>query len=943
MAKEGNSGLNFKRYFTDSKKSVYEMFEYEKTDIDITDDSGEKLFIQKNSEFPVSWSPLARKIVASKYFFGEQGTPDRENSIKKLVGRVNETFSDWAKKQKYFSSKEAEIFREELAYLSLSQKMSFNSPVWFNVGVNKIIGDGSNDVKNAWIISDKNQIISFDTEFGPVDVKIKRGQAIPIPLGRERFYPQTSACFIQGVKDNMEDIMALATKEALLFKYGSGTGTNLSTLRSSHEKLSGGGVPSGPLAYWAFYDKVAGIVKSGGKTRRAAKMDILDISHPDILSFIESKTKEEKKLRILVENGIKHNDAQESVNYQNTNISIRVNNNFMEAVEKDEEWQAIPVHNKELKEKMPKYKAKDLIKKIAEATHSCGDPGLQFDDTINKWHTCPNSGRINASNPCSEYMFIDDSSCNLASQNLMTFMKDDGTFDIESFSNAVRLTAIAQDLLIDNSSFPTKKIADNSHKFRPLGMGYANLGSLVMSLGLPYDSDESRATASAITALLTGKVYETSTEMAETLGTFEEFEKNKEPMLNVMKMHKNALKKIDKKKLPKGLEGVLSEAEKTWENVIHKGNKYGFRNAQATVLAPTGTIGFMMDCDTKGIEPEIGLVQTKLLSGGGTLRLVNSTVEKSLNKLGYNKAQIEEIIKYISKNETIEGAPYIEEKHLPIFDCSNKPRGSKRTISPEGHLKMMAAVQPFLSGAISKTVNLPEEATIENIEQTYIDAWKLGLKSVALYRDGSKTIQPLNFTKKKLEEMAIPQRRKLPGTRKGTVHKYNIAGHEGYLTVGLYDDGTPGELFITMSKEGSTIGGLMDTMGVLTSFALQWGIPLKDIASKMRNNKFEPYGIVLEGGHDIHTATSIPDYIYHWLLKEFCPGENTDKASEFEYDPAENKLESEKELKNNSKYNITPVGEIGGFCPVCGKQMYKRGECNEVCECGYIETKGCGQ
>jgi len=916
MGKE-KKGLTIERYFTDSGKKAEDYFEWQRNDIAITDDdTGEVVFTQEGAEFPAQWSQLARKIVASKYFFGEHGTPQREGSVRDLVGRVSSTFAEWAVKQGYLTEEVAEIFGDEIAYASYNQSMAFNSPVWFNVGTDKR-GKGSKEKKEAYII--------------------RNGKVVPLPVGKDLTYPQTAACFIQSVDDTMEGIMELAKREALLFKYGSGTGTNLSTLRSSKEKLSGGGKPSGPLAYWAFYDKVAGIVKSGGKTRRASKMDILNINHPDIVEFIGSKQEEEKKLHILIDNGIPWEKAGESVNYQNTNISIRITDEFMQAVLNDEEFQTVPVHNKDMAEQMPKYKAKDLMKKIAEATHFCGDPGMQFHDTINKWHTCKASGPINASNPCSEYMFIDNSSCNLASLNLNAFMKD-GVFDVEAYENVIKLTAIAQDLNVDNSAYPTKEIAKNSHKFRPLGMGYANLGSLVMSLGLPYDSDESRAIAASLTALMTGKVYETSTEMAEYLGTFEEFEKNKESMLEVMKMHREELNKIKKENLPKGLEGTLDEAEKVWDNVIARGEKYGFRNAQATVLAPTGTIGFMMDCDTKGVEPEIGLVQTKILVGGGSLRLVNGTVEPTLRKLGYEESQIKEMIKYIETKETIEGAPFIKEEHLQIFDCSNKPRYGKRTISPMGHLKMMAAVQPFLSGAISKTVNLPEEATVEQMEQTYIDAWKMGLKSVALYRDKSKRIQPLNFSKKEkdLEEKVLPVRRKLPAIRNAITNKFEVAGHEGYLTIGMYHDGTPGEIFITMSKEGSTVGGLTDAIGVLSSMALQYGVPAEKIVEKFKNQKFEPYGLA-RGHPEIHTATSIMDYIANFIEKEFLPKEERVEEKNGSITAEISHQESEKEEHSEP---------AGGFCIQCGKQMIKKGNCREVCSnpsCGWENPKGCGE
>ena len=906
-------GLNLEKYFTknlEEGKTVYDMFDYEKSDIGITDDDGVKQFTQ-NVEFPKDWNYLPKQIVASKYFYGEQKTSEREYSIKQLAGRVSDTFYEWALKQNYFSSEEyAKNFRDELINISIGQKASFNSPVWFNVGTHKISKTNPNDQKEAYIINDS-------------------GEVQKIPLGKDREYPQTSACFIQKVEDTMEGIMELAKNEALLFKYGSGTGSNLSTLRSSYEKLSGGGKPSGPLAYWAFYDKVAGIVKSGGKTRRAAKMDILNVWHPDILHFIESKGKEEEKLHILVDNGIPYKDAQDSVNYQNTNIAVRVNDAFMNSVEKNTEWKTIPVHNKEMANLMPSFNSRELLMKIAESNWKCGDPGIQYHDIINKWHTCPNSTPIEASNPCSEYMFIDNSSCNLASVNLLKFLNKDETFDINAFNSTVKIVAIAQDLEIDNSCFPTEKIAENSHKFRPLGMGYANLGALVMKLGLPYDSDEARATAGAITALLTGKVYETSTEMAESIGTFEEFEKNKEPMLNVMKMHRNALKNIDRNKIPKSLESVLDEAEKTWDNVIRRGELYGFRNSQASVLAPTGTTGRMMDCDTLGIEPEIGLVQTKFLSDGGTLKIINNSVEPTMERLGYKKSQIKEMLDYITKNETIEGGPHISEEQLPIFDCSNKPEERKRTISYQGHLKMMAAVQPFISGAISKTVNLPKEASIEEVYTSFVEAWKLGIKSVTLYRNDCKKWQPMNFSKKNLEkEVSKPVRRKLPTTCFSKRHKFDLVGHEGYLHVGMYEDGKPGEIFIGMSKEGSTIGGLMDAFATSISLNLQHGVELDSLVKKFKNQKFEPNGLVYEGHPDIKTAESIIDYIFQFMEKEFLSNEI--------------KLGEKKEEIINNTSEVFGNSEPAKFCP-CGEKMTKVNHCTYEClKCHFQDKAGCG-
>lgn len=972
-------GLEYSRHFTEEGKEVYSQFDYEKTDIDITDDSGKVTFRQKDVEYPSTWSPLARKIVSSKYFYGQKETDERENSLKDLVGRVSGTMAEWAQRDGYFADEaSAEKFREELAYLHMDQRMAFNSPVWFNVGVHRIAGDGGETQKQAYIIGED-------------------GEPTQIPVGKDRFYPQTSACFIQSVDDTMEDIMDLAVREALLFKYGSGTGTNLSSLRSSKERLSGGGKPSGPLAYWAFYDKVAGIVKSGGKTRRAAKMDILNVEHPDILEFIQSKEKEEEKIRLLIAGGVGPVEAQESVNYQNTNISVRVSDAFMDAVKRGDKWKTIPVHNQDMAEEMPEYDARELFREIAKSARACGDPGMQYHDTINDWHTTPNTAPINASNPCSEYMQVDNSSCNLASLNLMKFMTD-GEFQIGDFSSAVKTTAIAQDLEFDNSSYPTAEIARNSHRLRNLGMGYANLGSLVMSLNLPYDSPEARATAAAITALQTGVVYETSAEMARDIGPFEEFEKNKKPMMRVMRKHRSALDEIDRSKLPSNLESVLDEAYKVWDRVVEKGNQHGFRNAQATVLAPTGTIGFFMDCDTLGIEPEIGLVQTKLLAdGAGTLRRVNGMVGPVLSELGYDKTQIKDIEEYIAGHadvsktphlkqehqesvaemrkaktkidasveelkefgynpteigdiieyldgfETMEGAPHISDAHLPIFDCSNKPAHATRSISPRGHIEMMAAVQPFLSGAISKTVNMPSESTEEDVENTYMYGHDAGLKSIALYVDGSKGVQVLSFRdKSKLEEevkVQGPIREKLPNKRAGIIQKFEIAnGNKGYLTVGMYEDGRPGELFLEMNKEGSTIGGLADWGATLFSMALQHGVPLEQLVKQSRHRKFAPNGLVWDA-EGINTVSSIPDFVAQYMEQQFL--ESGEKAGE---EIVAQDIQTPSNKSKNKKFS-EPVGggEPGGFCPVCGEQMHREGNCSEVCSsCGHKDNRGCG-
>lgn len=1017
--------LKIDRHFSPPVKNLYDIVKWEESDINITDESGNFLFVQKGVKFPEFYSPLARKVVASRYFYGEQGTPERESSLEQLNKRVGDTFEKWALKQKYFSKEESKIFSDEIKWLTLNQVMSPNSPVWFNVGTDKYESSKSKERKIGWIISDKNQTIPYyiPEMDRAVEIGVKKGQAIPFPLGEDHLYPQTPACFIQSVPDTMPGIMYLAFNEAMLFKNGSGTGTNLSTLRSFREKLSGGGWASGPLAYLIFFSDVAGIVKSGGKTRRAAKMNELNDSHPDIMEFVKAKPREQKKLEVLMDylanemglsNQEAYKEAAETVSYQNVNFSVSMSDTFMQAYENNEEWQTVPVHSKEIADQMPKYMAKELMEESAKGTWACGDPGMQFRDTINKWHTCPISGPIDSSNPCSEYLFLDDTACNLASQNLMKFIvvgEDTPThtdtkksqqaakaarvvhFDTKKFQQVARITAYAQDLEIDNSSYPTRKIAENSHKFRPLGMGYANLGSLLMYLGLPYDSDEGRAVAASVTALLTGSVYEASTEMAEKLGAFEEYEKNKEPMLKVMEMHREALGKIDKEKLPQGLENILEEAVKSWDRVIRKGTKYGFRNAQATALAPTGTIGFKMDCDTKGVEPEIGLVQTKLLAEGGTMRLVNTTIEPTLERLGYDEKEIQEVLEYIGGHKEIEGTPYlkiehhdiikgskdklkdlkklgypteqiegilrylngyeimegaphIKEEHLPIFDCSNKPDHGTRTISYMGHLKMMAAVQPFLSGGISKTVNFSKDVSVEDIEQAYYDSWKMGLKAVAMYRDESKRAQPLSFSKKLKKEVRKPVRRKLPRTRPAEVHTFNLAGHEGSIISGMYpEDNALGEIWLQMYKEGSTVGGLLGCLGIASSVALQYGAPLDTLVEKFRHQKFEPRGLVREGHPEIHEADSVVDYLFHYLQKRFLPKKGKEKPDLEEIQKFVDEInnnKSEDESSNNDNLEEESLEERGGPCIVCGEQTIKKGGCQEICKCGWVNPKGCG-
>jgi len=929
--------LGIKKYFTGGGK--LNKIEYDKSDITITDEEGEELFIQKDVEFPKYFSQLARKIVASRYFYGEPNTPERENSLDTLVTRMTRPYEKWGVGDGYFTKSQAKIFTDELAILTKTQKMSPNSPVWFNVGNEIYESRRSKDRKDGWVISKEDHKRKIETrDYGELEIEFKKGYAMPIPQGQDHLYPQTSACFIQNVDDTMEDIMRLAVNEAMLFKYGSGTGTDLSTLRSSKEKLSGGGRPSGPLAYLVFYDKLAGIVKSGGKTRRAAKMNSIRIDHPDIKEFITSKTSEEKKISDLIAMGWDSAEAVASVHYQNANLSVRITDEFMKAVENDEEWQTIPVHNKELADEMPKYKARELFYDIAVGTHMCGDPGIQFHDTINKWHTCPKGGEIKASNPCSEYVFLNNSSCNLASLNLRGFIDENGKFNIKDFKNAIRTTAIAMDLNYNNSCFPTKEITQNSFDYRPLGMGFANLGSLVMSLGLPYDSEEARNIAGAITSLLTSTVYEVSTEMAEKIEPFKKYEENKESMKKVIKKHKEASLRLSEKIENENnlkdfnLEEIINEANSTWENAIKKGGEFGYRNAQATVLAPTGTIGFMMDCDTKGIEPEIGLVQTKLLAEGGTFQMVNGTIPFALEKLGYDNKTSKKIQEYIFQNKTAEGCELLNKEHLAVFDCSNKPKKAKRTISYNAHIDMMAAVQPFLSGAISKTVNMPKEATIEEIEKVYLNAWKKGLKAVAIYRDGSKSRQPMSFDEEKTleEKLGEPIRRKLPNTRKSITHKFNVAGHEGYFTVGLYENKTPGELFITMAKEGKTIGGLMNVVGIMTSMALQYGVPLKSLHDKLRGQKFEPHGYIVEGDEELigEEATSIVDYVFNWMGRQFLKKEEPKDEGQIEA------IET-KQIQNTGNLETLQYSELGDelgkFCPAgCGR-MVKKGHCTQIC------------
>ncbi len=924
-------GWSVPRVFSASDKHPFDQIEWERRTAGITDDKGRTIFEQTNVEVPKTWSMLATNVVASKYFYGEIGTSEREYSVRQLVHRVARTIADWGYRDGYFKTKkDSETFYRELSFLCVNQFGAFNSPVWFNCGLYDQYGVGENGGQGNF---------HYD------------GKTKSVQRARTQYeHPQCAACFIQSVEDTMEGIMELACSEAMLFKYGSGTGTDLSTIRSTHEKLSGGGRPSGPLSFLKVYDAIASVVKSGGKTRRAAKMNTLKVHHPDIKDFINAKPAEEKKAWALIEAGYDgdfNGDAYGSICFQNENLSIRVTDDFMQAVLEDREWQTHYVTD--ASKPGPSYKARDLMRWIAEGTWICGDPGLQYEDTIQRWHTCKNTAPINSSNPCSEYMFLDDTACNLASLNLMKFVDAKGVFDVGRFKSAVDIFITAQEIIVDNASYPTESIARNSHIYRTLGLGYANLGSLLMSFGLPYDSDEGRGIAGAITAIMHLEAYSQSARLAGLLGPFEDYNDNRDVMQDVMRMHVDAIGSIEKL-CPDYLADAARESGK---NALALGEEHGYRNAQVTVLAPTGTIGFMMDCDTTGVEPDIALVKYKLLAGGGMLKIVNQTVRMALKRLGYDPGQIDAIVEYIDENDTIEGAPGLKIEHLPVFDCAFKPRNGSRYIAYPAHVKMMAAVQPFLSGAISKTVNMPEQATEEEIMETYIDGWKRGLKALAIYRDGCKRSQPVSTGKSetpKLEKpgsngsKTTPLRRRLPKTRQSITHKFEIAGHEGYLTVGLYDDGSPGELFITMAKEGSTIGGVMDAFGTAVSISLQYGVDIKTLVRKFVNTRFEPSGFTKNP--DIPIAKSLMDYIFRWLAHTFIPGyQETEKSLEEENEKAESRTSgsaakpaassSENQIDEQFKHFM----EDAPICDLCGSLTVRNGACYRCFNCG--NSMGC--
>jgi ribonucleoside-diphosphate reductase alpha chain len=975
-SKKKASGLSFRRLFTKLGVSPYNEVEWEFRTAQITDAQGGIIFEQKDVEVPKDWSMTATNIVASKYLHGTIGTPERETGVRQLVGRVAETIRDWGLAQGYFKTPEdGATFHDELVHILVRQYAAFNSPVWFNVGCDRI--EPNSDGRN-WHWNPKTQNVEFGV------------------TGYSK--PQCSACFINSVKDSLDSILTLAKTEGMLFKWGSGTGTNLSPLRSQTEGLSGGGTASGPLSFMKGFDAFAGVIKSGGKTRRAAKMVILNVDHPDIIDFIECKQKEEAKAHALVSMGYDgshpDSDAYSSIFFQNANNSVRVTDDFMYAVVRDTDFSTKSVLGGRV---MQTFKAKDLMKKISEATWHCGDPGMQYDTTVNRWHTSKNTARINASNPCSEYMFLDDSACNLASLNLLKFAPN-GTFDVEAYRHAVDVLITAQEILVDNAGYPTEQIMRNSHDYRPLGFGYANLGALLMAAGLPYDSDAGRDFASCVTAIMCGEAYLQSSRIAEQcepltpatetvatrLGISDAASMpgaacpgwyiNREPFLDVIRMHRASVNNINKANVPTTL---YESSKQCWDEALAHGEKHGYRNSQVTVLAPTGTIGFMMDCDTTGVEPDLALVKYKKLVGGGMIKIVNQTVPTALFKLGYDHDQANAIVSYIDATGTIEGAPHIKDEHLAVFDCSFKPAKGTRSIAYMGHLRMMAAAQPFISGAISKTVNLPENASVEDIMDAYLQAWKLGLKAVAVYRDGCKKAQPLsaagtktaNSTKddarmavQHVEEdnlNAPPRaiRHKLQEERASITHKFKVGDHEGYITVGLYPNGEPGELFVKMAKEGSTVSGLMDSFALAVSLGLQHGAPLKVFCEKFAHTRFEPSG--WSGNADIGYAKSIMDYIFRWLQLRFLTGQQqmlfesfkpklsavSSQLSEMgDLDGSEPKPEA-RSLKPGG--NIHAADALAGIvdlgdaptCSFCGSIMTRNGSCYRCHSCG--STSGC--
>jgi len=904
-------GLTFSRYFTTEGVHPFDQVEWEVRDAIIPNyKEGGNAFEQRDVEFPVTWSQNATNIVAQKYFRGTLGTPQRETSVRQLVGRVVDTITGWGRKNSYFATAEdARIFAEELTHLLVNQKAAFNSPVWFNVGV-----------------PDTPQ--------------------------------QCSACFILAVDDHMSSILNWYVEEGTIFKGGSGSGINLSRIRSSREPLAGGGTASGPVSFMRGADASAGTIKSGGKTRRAAKMVILNVDHPDVREFIWCKATEEHKARALRDAGFDMDlDGRDSysIQYQNANNSVRVNDEFMQSYEHDADWRLKAVKTGDTVETV---RARDLMRDIAQAAWECADPGMQYDTTINEWHTCPASGRINGSNPCSEYMHLDNSACNLASLNLMRFLDDDGNFDVASYRHAVEIMFTAQEILVGESDYPTAKIGENARAYRQLGLGYANLGALLMARGLPYDSDQGRAWAGALTAIMTGWAYRTSARIAEVTGPFEGYAPNADAMIRVMRKHRFAADDIDPELVP---EGLLSAAKQAWDEAIGLGEIHGYRNAQASVLAPTGTIGLMMDCDTTGIEPELALVKTKKLVGGGTMQFVNQTVPRALDKLGYSAEQIEDIVAYIAEHNSVVEAPHLRAEHYPVFDTA---MGSE-PIHYMGHVRMMAAAQPFISGAISKTVNMPEEATVEEVEQLFLESWRLGLKAVAIYRDNCKVAQPLSADKKKTAEvpepaqLAHPVRKRLPQSRPSVTTSFQVGDAEGYITAGSYPDDGLGEIFLKTSKQGSTLAGVMDAFAIAVSLGLQYGVPLEAYVSKFINTKFEPSGMTNDP--DIRFATSLVDYVFRRLAIDNLPldvreglgiksiderkAEAEEKIGQLQAgtreaavaDPAPVEVAVPQRIDMGEKQSAKILD--APLCYQCGSKMQPAGSCYVCGTCG--STSGC--
>ncbi len=880
------------RYFTHEGTHPFDEIAWTTRKVTVRGTNGAKE--ERELEFPEFWSDNAAEIAGSKYFRGRVGSTEREHSVKQMVGRVVKTIREWGLRAQYFAdTREADMYAQELAFVLVRQRAAFNSPVWFNVGL---------------------------------DAK-----------------PQCSACFILSVEDSMESILEWISTEGLIFKRGSGAGVNLSALRSTSETLSRGGHSSGPVSFMRGADAVAGMIASGGSTRRAAKMVILNVDHPDIMRFIGVKSEEEKKVKALIEGGYNMYDlndpAWNSIQYQNANNSVRVTDAFMQAVEQGDEWRTRRITDGAVADT---YKARDVFRAIAENAWNCGDPGVQFDTTINRWHTCPASGRINASNPCSEYMHMDNSACNLSSINLLHYLTPEGRFDVEGFRRTVDIMILAQEILVDGSSYPTPRIAKNAHDFRQLGLGYANLGALLMSLGIPYDSDEARHTAAAITALMTGEAYRFSAQLARDMHPFARFQENREPFLKVLQMHRDALQGVD------GIlafdPSILLGAREAWNGAVTDARRWGVRNSQVTVLAPTGTIALMMDCVTTGVEPEFALVKMKRLVGGGMMKFVNNVVTDALEQLGYSEADRAAIAQYIEAQGTAEGAPGLRAEHLPVFDCAVKPANGSRSISWKGHVKMVAAVQPFLSGAISKTFNMTHETTVGEVEQALMMGWKMGLKAFAVYRDGSKAAQPL-FTgagqgkdiKKKEQK---PARRHLPATRPSETHKFSIAGHEGYLTYSMFEDGGLAEIFIRMSKQGSTLAGLLDAFAIVVSTALQYGVPVATLAQKFSYGRYEPAGFTKNP--EVQVATSITDYIFRYLAIRFLSADELEGMGI---------KVPHKELEENEKTPVMPVAETvavtekrvqaeratvfaDSVCRACGGMLIQTGSCKTCIQCG---------